>query len=234
FHRLDLRVHHTWGDVVAQARAVLGYDKTYSMGTDFHVLVAEPALHLTWKPAAALTLTGGIEGSLHKGTQRDQLMSDANAFAQITSQLDTFTIGSALAEALWRPTRAWLIRPGVRGDVYADGTATRSAVDPRLTVRYQLAHRDLPDVPPDSDDSAIWLKGSAGIYHQPPRFVLPLPGLDMMPIQYGLLRSFQTSLGVEIPLEERFQFNVEGFFNYMDPTIFDLQINNAAVITSPN
>ena len=57
--------------------------------------------------------------------------------------------------------------------------------------------------------------------------MLPLPGLDMMPLKYGLLRSYQTSLGVEIPLEQRFQFNVEGFFNYMDPTIFDLQINDA-------
>jgi len=64
--------------------------------------------------------------------------------------------------------------------------------------------------------------------------VLPLPGLDMMPLKYGLLRSYQTSLGFEIPLEQRFQFNVEGFFNYMDPTIFDLQLNDTSVITAPN
>src|SRR3954470_12998947 len=98
-------------------------------------------------------------------------------------------------------TPAWLMRPGVGADIYSDDTATKSAVDPRLTVRYLLARHDLADVPADSDDSAVWLKGSAGIYHQPPRFVLPLPGLDMMPIKYGLLRSFQTSLGVEIPLD---------------------------------
>jgi hypothetical protein len=234
FHRLDLRLHRTMGNVVAQARAVLGYDKTFSNGTDFSVLVAEPSLHLTWKPAAQLTVTGGVEGSLHKVSQGDQRMADANAFSQITSQLDTFTSGSALTEALWRPTPAWLIRPGVRADVYRDGTATRSAVDPRLTVRYELARRDLPEVPPDSDDSAIWLKGSAGIYHQPPRFVLPLPGLDLMPLKYGLLRSYQTSLGIEVPLRERFQLTTEAFFNYMDPTIFDLSVNDPSVIQDPN
>lgn len=234
FHRLDLRLHRTFDRVVATARAVLGYDKTYSMGTDFSVLVAEPAVHLSWKRDASLTVTGGIEGAVHKVSQGDRMMSDANALAQITSQLGTFYIGSALAEALWRPNRDWLIRPGVRGDVYTDGTATRSAVDPRLTVRYQLARRDLPDVPPDSDDSAIWLKGSAGIYHQPPRFVLPLPGLDMMPIKYGLLRSFQTSLGVEVPLRDRFQLTTEGYFNYMDPTIFDLSVNDPSVIQGAN
>jgi hypothetical protein len=234
FHRLDLRVHRTIGDVFAQARAVLGYDKTYSNGTDFSVLVAEPALHVSWKPDPALTVTAGIEGSVHKVDQGDAGMADANAFSRITSQIDTFYIGSALAEALWRPTPAWLIRPGVRSDVYSDATATRSAIDPRLTVRYQLARRDLPDVPPDSDDSAVWLKGSAGIYHQPPRFVLPLPGLDLMPIKYGLLRSFQTSLGVEVPLRARFQLTTEAYFNYMDPTIFDLSVNDPSVVQDPN
>src|SRR5262249_25768112 len=102
------------------------------------------------------------------------------------------------------------------------------------TVRYKLADRDLPEVTPGSDDSAIWLKGSAGIYHQPPRFVLPIPGLDMMPLQYGLLRSFQTSLGTEVPLEHRLSVSAEGFFNYMDSTIFDLSINDPSVITGAN
>ena len=81
---------------------------------------------------------------------------------------------------------------------------------------------------PGSDDSAVWLKGSAGIYHQPPRFVLPLPGLDLMPLKYGLLRSYQTSLGAEMPLQQRFQLSVEGYFNYMDPTIFDLSVNGTS------
>src|SRR5678815_3514564 len=110
-----------------------------------------------------------------------------------------------------------------------DRTATRTAVDPRLTVRYQLAQRALADTPP-GDDSAVWLKASAGVYHQPPRFVLPLPGLDLMPLQYGLLRAFQTSLGVEVPLRDRFQLTTEGYFNYMDPTIFDLQVNDPSVV----
>src|SRR5262249_8500190 len=58
--------------------------------------------------------------------------------------------------------------------------------------------------------------------------------LDMMPIKYGLLRSFQTSLGVEVPLEDRFQLTTEGYFNYMDPTIFDLSVNDPSVIQGAN
>ena len=60
--------------------------------------------------------------------------------------------------------------------------------------------------------------------------MLPLPGLDIMPLKYGLLRSYQSSLGVEVPLENRFQLTAEGFFNCMDPTIFDLSVNDASVV----
>jgi TonB family protein len=234
FHRLDLRLHRTYGRLVTSYRAVLGYDKTFSQGTDFSVLVAEPSIHLTWKRDATLTLSAGVDGAIHQVSQGNDRMATANALSAITGELGTFTIGSALAEALWRPSPAWLIRPGVRGDIYHDQTATRGSIDPRLTVRYLLGRRDLADVPPDSDDSAVWLKGSAGIYHQPPRFVLPLPGLDMMPIKYGLLRSFQTSLGVEVPLRDRFQLTTEAYFNYLDPTIFDLSVNLANVTTDAN
>ena len=122
----------------------------------------------------------------------------------------------------------------MRADVYNDGTTTKSSIDPRLTMRYRLGTRDLPDVPPTSDDSSIWLKGSLGIYHQPPRFVLPIPGLDLMPLKYGLLRSYQSSLGVEVPLAERLQLTTEAYFNYMDPTIFDLTVNDQSVVNAAN
>ena len=234
FHRADLRYRHARGRLEESFRAVLGYDHTFSMGTDFWVWSAEPTASVRWAASDRLTLAGGLQGVFHDVTQGAAATAAANPLSVITAQLDKFYIESAYAEALWRPSPAWLIRPGVRADVSSDGTTTLGDVDPRLTVRYKLHERDLPDVAPGSDDSAVWLKGSTGIYHQPPRFVLPLPGLDMMPLKYGLLRSIQNSLGVEVPLQQRFQLSVEGFFNYMDPTIFDLQVNNASVVTGAN
>ncbi len=234
FHRLDLRYHRTYGRTAITYRAVTGIDRTHSNGTDFSVLVAEPSVQLRFKRDKELTIVGGLEGSYHDVNQGTSAMPAAGVFERITASLDKFYLGTALAEALWRPTSKWLIRPGVRGDVYADGTTTKPAFDPRLTVRYLLGRRDLADVSPDSDDSAIWLKGSTGIYHQPPRFVLPLPGLDQMPLKYGLLRSFQTSLGLEVPLRDRIQLTTEGYFNYMDPTIFDLSVNDQSAVTGAN
>ncbi len=234
FHRGDFRYRHADGGLEENLRLVAGYDHTFSAGTDFEVWSAEPTATMRWTPTPKLTFDLGVQAFARKVEQGAGSVAGQNAFSTLTAQLDKFYGVSPYIEALWRPTPRILIRPGVRADTTSDGTTTKSDVDPRLTVRYKLADRNLPDLPSGSDDSAIWLKGSAGIYHQPPRFVLPLPGLDMMPLKYGLLRSYQTSLGVEIPLHQRFQFNVEGFFNYMDPTIFDLQLNDTSVITAPN
>jgi TonB family protein len=234
FHRGDVRYHRTDGRLEQVYRAVFGYDRSFSMGTDFSVWIAEPSISLRWVHSARLTLAAGVQGLFHDVNQGVGASPAANPLSAITAQLGRFYSASPYLEALWRPTPRLLIRPGVRADSYTDATTTASDIDPRLTVRYKLTERDLPDVPPGSDDSAVWLKGSAGIYHQPPRFVLPLPGLDMMPLKYGLLRSFQTSLGAEVPLAQRFTFSLEGFFNYMDPTVFDLAVNDASVITNAN
>jgi hypothetical protein len=75
------------------------------------------------------------------------------------------------------------------------------------------------------------LKGATGLYHQPPRFVVPLPGLDMMPLKYGLLEAWQSSLGAEVPLGARFTLSTEAFYNYLNPTIFDLSTNAATIGT---
>lgn len=234
FHRVDLRGHLATGDLSGTARVVLGYDKSLANGTDFSVLSLDPQLGARYAVDKQLTLAAGLEGDLRKIDQGTDSVAAANAISMITAQLHEFSSLSGFAEALWRPTPDWLIRPGVRADVYDDGTTTKGSVDPRLTARYALSRRELADVPPDSDDSAVWLKGSLGIYHQPPRFVLPVPGLDLMPLKYGLLRSFQSSLGVEVPLEHRFQLSTEAYFNYMDPTIFDLSVNESSVVSAAN
>jgi len=173
-------------------------------------------------------------GTFRRLRQGEGAVATQNPFTMITSSLGTINVGSAFVESIWRPTPDVLVRPGVRADLYSDATATKPSVDPRLTLRYRLFERNVADSEAVGDARAVWLKASAGIYHQPPRFVLPLPGLDVMPLRYGLLRSYQTSAGAEMPLREKISLSVEGFFNYMDPTIFDLSFNQASVITDPN
>jgi hypothetical protein len=214
---------------------VLGYDHTDSSGSNVETWVAEPSLRWHYKAGERLTLVWGVEGSFHdyvQGAPSSTIGGNNFSLSTFTQDLRALYQGSALAEVLWRPTSRWLIRPGVRADVYYDKTTTKSGADPRLTMRYKLTARELAGVPADSDDSAVWLKAAVGMYHQPPRFVLPLPGLDTMPLKYGLQQSIQTSLGAEIPLSQHFSATVEGYFAYMDPTIFDLTVNSQDLNTA--
>jgi TonB family protein len=232
FHRLDLRYHQTISDFETTYRLIFGYDKTFSAGTDFRVLSAMPSIHSRYHASKTLDFGAGLDGQARDITQGGD--AAANPVAALTAQLSTSYSGSVYAEAIWRPTPDWLIRPGVHGDIYTDNTATKQDLDPRLTVRYKLGDRDLPEIPPGTDDSAIWLKSSLGIYHQPPRFILPEPGFDEMPLKYGLSRSIEGSLGAEIPLRYNISLSAEGYFTYMDPTVFDLSVNNATVGTAAN
>lgn len=233
FHRLDLRYFRTFGSVETLARVVGGYDRTYSAGTDFTTLLAEPEAIARWKYSKRLTFAAGLQGTVRSLDQGDDAMA-GDGGSMITSELSTSYTGSAYTEALWRPTDNWLVRPGVRASAFHDKTATKYGVDPRLSGRYKIGEREVENAAAGSDDRAIWLKGAVGIYHQPPRFVIPLPGLDQMPLKYGLLRSYQTSFGIEAPLDHSLQLSTEAYFNYLDPTVFDLSVNAASVATEAN
>ena len=69
FHRLDLRLHRTYGRLEVVSRAVLGHDRTYSMGTDFSVWIAEPSLSLRWDQSDRLTLAAGVLGTFTTSTR---------------------------------------------------------------------------------------------------------------------------------------------------------------------
>jgi len=236
FHRADLRAYHGSGGFDGLYRVVLGYDHTDSAGSNVATWVVEPSAHWRWQTGDRLTLASGLEGSFHDFVQgqASTVSTGAVTLASFSEGLTALYQGTVFAEALWRPTPRWLIRPGVREDVYYDRQMTRSGFDPRLTLRYKVGQRHLAGLATDSDDSAIWLKGSVGIYHQPPRFVLPLPGFDNLPLKYGLQKSIQSSLGIEAPLQEHFSLSLEGYFDYMDPTLFDLSVNSQNLNTQGN
>jgi hypothetical protein len=236
FHRLDLRAQYGTGPWDATMRLVTGLDQT-TLGNQIEKRVLEPTARLRWKPDATLDVTVGAEAMIHRSALSSPTLAvagNAQAFSGTNSFFQAFTatqldVYSGLGEALYRPTPRWLIRPGVRADWRSDGTTSAGAFDPRLSVRYRLAQRDLPDAPTASDASAVWLKAGVGVYHQPPRISLPLPGFDTLPLKYGLLKAVQASLGVEMPFEQGLSVNLEAFYNDMNPVVFDLTFNPASV-----
>ncbi|RKH13407.1 TonB family protein [Corallococcus sp. CA053C] len=89
--------------------------------------------------------------------------------------------------------------PGVRGNLQSAGDTQNLALDPRLWVRFAATERTT-------------LKGSLGLYSQPPetfRFIdLPYGNPDLV-----YQRAFQSSLGVDHRLTDVLNVDVTGFFN---------------------
>jgi hypothetical protein len=115
---------------------------------------------------------------------------------------DRFVSATGLyAELLWRKGRVD-IRPGIRGDLYvqlgpsptlpqAASVTHAFGVDPRLLVRQRINER--------------WtLRQNIGLYHQPPSFPVPIPGIESFGFERGLQRNLQGSVGYEFTIADRF------------------------------
>jgi len=115
---------------------------------------------------------------------------------------DRFVSATGLyAELLWRKGRVD-IRPGIRGDLYvqlgpsptlpqAASVTHAFGLDPRLLVRQRINDR--------------WsLRQNIGLYHQPPSFPVPIPGIESFGFERGLQRNLQGSVGYEFTIADRF------------------------------
>lgn len=91
------------------------------------------------------------------------------------------------AEIGWRVDPRFEITPGVRVDVFHSGGASAVGVDPRLGVTAELTKN-------------IKVLHALGIAHQPPSFIVPVPGLALANLTGGLQRSLQAAAGVEVEL----------------------------------
>src|SRR6185437_9001507 len=105
---------------------------------------------------------------------------------------------------------------GMRADVYQNPRLTLTGLDPRLGWRFRIAHSDAGDT---------YLKAGAGRFHQPPRLIVQVPGLAALNLGSGLEGAWQTMVGAEVPLAHGIEVNVQGYFNYTNPIIFDLTSN---------
>ena len=227
FHRIDLRFYQSTGAVSGVYRAVLGYDESITGATtSVRTLSIEPRLSWRFPASGCLELRAGLEGSFRDVHDLGIVPVDSDDEAmEAFSPGPTRLHGGAYVEALWRPVPELLVRPGLRTDLRWDSETFAPTVDPRLSLRYRLGYLALPDDVEPSDDDAVWLKGSIGLYHQPPRLFAPIPGVDELPLRYGQLAAIQGSLGVEIPLARAWRIEAETYYNAMDPVVFDLSIN---------
>jgi hypothetical protein len=195
-HRIDLRYDRRLDDGSVRLATTMGYDVT-GQGVPGRAVNQEvrslgPSLRFEWakRVEEALSFRTGFRASSQQADYGvnvgDHHDADANAYLDVSA----------------RPTPRLELSPGVRFGVYKAGEETLAAADPRLAIGY------------DVSDALRWVV-IGSVAHQPPTYVVPVPGLDF-DVEGGLQRTAQVSLGSELTLPSRIFVSLTGFYGLID------------------
>jgi|SRR6478735_5307649 len=114
----------------------------------------------------------------------------------------------ARADLVLSPSSRFQIIPGLRFDYFSSRGQSAVAVDPRLSTRLAVTQR-------------LSFLTTFGLAHQPPAFVVPLPGFQPGGLRGGLQLAVQQSAGVDYDLGQATNVTAtvfhNGFFNMSDP-----------------
>jgi hypothetical protein len=104
------------------------------------------------------------------------------------------------SDVVLEPDPGFTLTPGLRLDGYFSEGYEALGIDPRISARFQLSRK-------------VAIEHAWGIAHQPPSFVVPVPGFAMAGLRDGLQRAIQTSSGVELALPAKFTAKATVFQN---------------------
>ncbi len=193
FYRLDLRYDHRFGgSSTLRTDVILGWDQTriadqrnsrdkmIGLRSELHHMLGEHAL-----------LRAGMDATLDgytadNRTYEDPEDTDTLRFNAMFPPRTDVALG-VFADLVWSPTARVEVTPGARIDLFGSGGATALSVDPRVSARFEITNK-------------LRIVHAYGLAHQPPSFVVPVPGLAPGKLRGGLQSSWQTSAGVEVDL----------------------------------
>lgn len=229
FHRIDLRVRQRLRrEGSAIYAVVLGVDQA---GIDQYRTNE-------WRIAPRMDLRIPINERVSLGLGLDQefqIFRLANAIGSL-DDVSVEDVALLLSDRFVSATAGYFevlykrgnfeMRPGIRVDAYAQvgaspylpsaGSVTYAiGADPRLTLRERVAPR--------------WvLRQAFGLYHQPPSFPIPVPGIESFGFERGLQRNTQGSFGYELELvRDRLHLTQEAYLGYLS-NLQDYELGEAA------
>ncbi|MRG92360.1 TonB family protein [Polyangium spumosum] len=217
FHRIDLRYDKDISPRTRLRQAIsFGYDRTAVGGQegiyarDFLFSARSQILH---RRSETLLLRAGVDANY----DHYDLVVGGNVDPEEGDQTQTFldqffpprqdiAVGF-YADAVLDAGRGVEFTPGARIDLWGSGGVTALSADVRLAMKVPILPR-------------MKLVSAMGLAHQPPGFVLPVPGISIGRLAGGLQRSVQTSTGLDVKLPWGFEatgtFFLNGFFNMSD------------------
>jgi TonB family protein len=202
FHRLDLRYDHQPSRRTrARTALTVGVDRTRAE-EDFSVVDRMLAVRseLNHRVSRQALWRGGVDTVMDvytvelpplavapEGSEFDG--STEEDFARRFFPGRTDLVSGVWTDVVLDPEPGVTVTPGLRLDYYSSQGATALGVDPRISARFAVSER-------------VRLLHALGIAHQPPSFIVTVPGLQIGGLPGGLQRSLQASSGVEIDLPE--------------------------------
>lgn len=206
FYRLDTRWDHRFSSKTRARVAVTGgYDqsKIPDQPRNSRNYLGATRAQLTHVASENVTLSFGADAQVERYTADVKPYADPDdptgkRFNAIFPARDDITAGTyADARLTFGPVE---VVPGLRFDVFNSGSATALGLDPRIASRIRVAER-------------VHVIHAFGVVHQPPSFVVPIPGLAIGSLRGGLQRSIQSSAGVEVALPAETTATVTVFDN---------------------
>jgi hypothetical protein len=194
FHRVDMRYDHALGNRGnARVAVMLGLDQTL-LDEQRHLRdrLLGVRTDIVYKVADGAVLRIGSDANVDS---YDVVLKGSGSDPGTTSSLSTlFPTRQDIAmgvrgDMILAVAPTLDVTPGVRVDFYGSQGATAVAVDPRLAARLALTDH-------------VRLLEATGIAHQPPAFVIPVPGFQPGGLRGGLQTALQESLGLEVDVDD--------------------------------
>jgi hypothetical protein len=229
FYRFDLRLDHRFlGGGHLRLATTGGFDQT-RIATGQQNARNVPIgtrVELTQPLDRDVTLRAGIDAQFDSytadparwGDPRDR---DTRSFNALFPPRTEAAI-AARGDLVVKLGRRVEVTPGMRFDLFRSGGTSAVSADPRIALRAEVTER-------------IRLVHAVGLAHQPPSFIVPLPGLALGSLRRGLQSSLQYSAGIELDLPDATTATVSLFDNvFLNMTdVFQLPSGRNATIYEP-
>jgi hypothetical protein len=206
FHRADVRYDHRLGHGGnVRVAATVGFDQT-NVAAQQNVTDRMTGVRMElYQPVSkAVTVRAGTDSLFDTyGTSQAYYADPDDPNAQRVNRLfasRTDRAFGAYVEARLDVSPRIEVTPGVRFDLFTSGSTSAWAVDPRISARQKLGKH-------------FRLIEAFGLVHQPPSFVVPVPGLTPTGLADGLQRAVQASVGAEVDLPEQTTVSASVFHN---------------------
>lgn len=206
FYRLDTRWEHTFGPrTKARTSLTFGFDQTRvpAQPRNSRNLLGSARTEVTHTLRDDLAVRVGADVLLEGYSVDERPYSDPddpttkrfNALFPARTDVTTGVRGDVVV-GLGRLE----LTPGVRFDLFHSGSATVPAMDPRVSTRTSLT-------------DSLRVLHSFGLTHQPPSYLVPIPGLAVANLTGGLQEAVQSSMGIEADLPSEITASVTAFQN---------------------